>query len=74
VCRARELLAAVVASEEALIDHQSTCRLCRVGQHDICLTHTDLVISSAGAMVEAKLYLDVTEPDCTLSSYDMAVG
>jgi hypothetical protein len=63
VCRSRELLAAVVASEEALISHMGECPLCRHGKYDVCLVHTDLVVSNAEAILESKFYLDVTDPD-----------
>jgi len=66
------LLAAVVASEEALLAHMASCCLCLAGKHDICLGHTDFVMASAEAMLDAKVYLDVTEPDCDLSVVEMS--
>jgi hypothetical protein len=67
VCRARELLAAVVASEEAIIAHQSICSVCRSGGVEECLEAVNLVMSCAESMLAAKFYLDRTDPVCGCS-------
>lgn len=62
MCKAEQLLEAIVSAEDAGLEHAEACIVCRTSlSKSECPTATSIAMESIVALLDAKMYLDSAE-------------